>query len=470
MLTFKQFLAIIAGQKRRMALIWLTIVVLVGAVSLYLPKQYTASAAVVVDIKAPDLLNNQNPLNAGWIPGYMATQVDVLGSERVAQHALRKLGLDENVLWRDQWMEKTQGRGSFETWIAQQLHEKLDIKPSRESNAIFVDYTSTDPKFAAEVANAFVRGYIATTIELRTEPTRQFATFFDERAKQLRAELEAAQQRLSAYQRQTGILARDERLDIENTRLNELSSQLVALQSQQADTSSRRAQNVADPTRSFEVLNNPVVAGLTSDLSRQQARLQELTSRLGDEHPQVIEVRASISELRRRIAAMTAQVSGGVAGNDSATRARVAQIETALAAQRAKVLKMKEQRDEIEVLMRDVENAQKAYELVLTRGSQTTLESQNAQANVSVLKVATEPAKHSSPKTTLNVAIAMVVGLIVALGYALARELLDRRVRTVEDVVNDLQVVMLAELVDTSNRIRGGAPLMPRLTGPVNGT
>jgi chain length determinant protein EpsF len=465
-LSFKQFLAILRGRRREIMLIWAGLFGLVVAGSLSLPKQYTASAAIVIDVKAPELLNTPNALSVMTVPSYIATQVDVLRSERVALWAVRHLGLDRDVELRERWLKATEGKGDFESWLAARLHRKLDIKPSRESNAIYLDYTAKDPKEAASVVNAIVRGYIETTVELRIEPTRQFASFFDERSKRLREELEAAQLRLSDFQRETGILARDERLDVETARLNDLNAQLVALQSLAAESAGRRAQAAADPSRTLEVLNNPVVTSLSADLNRQQAHLQELTSRLGDQHPQVIEALASIAELRRRLTAATAQVSGGVAANDAVNRARVAQLESALAAQRAKVLALKEKRDEIEVLVRDVESAQKAYELVLVRGSQTNLESQNTQANVSILKNATEPASPSSPLIVLNAGIALVVGLIAAICHALVREHLDRRLRTVEDVVHDLRIVMLAELVDTSTRGQARMPSLPLLSGP----
>jgi chain length determinant protein EpsF len=467
MLSFKQLVALVQGRKREIALIWAAIVGLVVGASLLLPKQYTATAAVIVDVKAPELLEDRNSLSAGWIPGYVATQVDILRSERVAIRAIRALGLEKDEELRERWSKATRERGDFESWLASELQRKLDVKPSRESNALYVGFTAKDPKLAADFANAVVRGYIETSLDLRTEPSKEFADFFEARAKQLRDQLEAAQVRLSEYQRRTGILAREERVDVETARLNELSTQLVLAQSAAAEARGRSAQASADPNRSAEVLNNPVVSGLTADLSRQQARLQELTSRLGDEHPQVVETRASIAELRRRLNAMTTMVSRSVSATDDATRSRVAQLEAAVAAQRDKVLRLKEKRDEIDVLVRDVESAQKAYDLVLTRGNQTRIESKNTQTNVGVLKTATEPARPSSPNVTLNAVIAVVVGGLLALGYAVLREFTDRRLRTAEDAAQDLQVVVLCELVDTTqpdNRPR--PPVLARLPGP----
>src|SRR5690606_11394619 len=126
-----------------------------------------------------------------------------------------------------------------------------------------------------------IQAYLDTTIELRVEPAKRFATLFDEQLKGARERLEQAQGKLSAYQREKGLIASDERIDVENIRLSELSSQLVGLQSLTAESRSRQAQIGSSST---EVLNNPLVAGLKADLSRQEARLKELSSRLGPQH------------------------------------------------------------------------------------------------------------------------------------------------------------------------------------------
>jgi chain length determinant protein EpsF len=453
MLSFGQFLAIVRGRRWTIAFLWAGLVALVMAMTFLVPKQYTATAAVLVDVRAPELFNSQSALNPSWVPGYVATQVDVLRSERVALRAIRELGLEQDEAWRQRWHDQIEGRGDFASWIADEIHKKLDVKPSREGSAIHIAYTAKTPKASADVVNAIVRGYIDTARELRVEPAREFTAFFEERTAKLRKELEAAQARLSDYQRSAGILARDEHVDVETTRLNELNSQLVIAQVLAAEASSRRALAATDPSRSPEVLSNQVVSGLMADLSRQQARLEELNSRLGDRHPQVIESRANIDALRSRIANVTSQVSGSVAAGDSVSRGRVAQLEAALAAQRAMIFKMKGQRGEIEVLVRDVENAQRAYDLVLARGSQTSLESQNLQTNVSLLKSATEPVTPSSPLIWLNLGIALVAGLIVAIGYAVVRELMDRRLRAVSDAAEELQLMVLGELVDMSGPV-----------------
>jgi polysaccharide biosynthesis transport protein len=453
-MTFGQFLAIFRAR------LWVGLLVLLVAVlgglgvSLMLPKQYTATASVVVDFK-PD------PVSAvvygmSMSPAFIATQVDIIRSDRVAQRVVRNLKLGENAQVRQQWLAETAGEGSIETWMADSFQRNMDVQPSRESSIIAVSYRAPDPRFAAALANAFVQAYIETALELRVDPARQYSTFFETRAAEARDALEKAQGKVSAFQKTNGIIATDERLDVENARLNELSSQLTQLQAISAESASRQAQaQGAQADKLQEVLNNSIVSQLKADINRAEARLQELSTRLGDAHPQVVEARASLQEQRTRLESETRRVTGSVGVANSINRAREAEVRRSLEEQRAKVLRMKAVRDDGLVLLRDADNAQRAYDAVLQRFTQTSLEGQTTQSNVNVMTQAVAPLKPSSPRIVLNTALALFVGLLLAIASMLIIELMDRRMRDSDDVLVSLGLPLLGVMPGPKSRLSG---------------
>lgn len=462
-MSFTQFLSILKARWLAALSVWLLTVGATLGVSLLLPKGYTSTAAVVLDVRSPDPIAGM-VLGAMASPAYMATQVDIIQSDRVAQRVVQGLRLTESVDSRQKWIEATGGQGNFEAWMADLIKKKLEVKPSRDSNVVNVSYTSPDPKFAASLANAFVRSYMEVSIGLRVSPAKQYNEFFDARSKELREAVEKAQAKLSNYQKQHDILATDERFDIENQRLNELSSQLVALQAVSAESMSRSTQARTSSDQLSDVINNPVVAGLRADLSRQEARLQEMSARMGDAHPQVVELKANIAELREKIDAESKRVSGSVVVSNTINKQREADIRASLDAQRAKVLALKQQRDEIAVLQREVETAQRSHDQVVSRLSQSNLESQNTQTNISVLTPATEPAEASTPKVLLNTVISAAMGLLLATGFALVRELIDRRVRSLEDLSDGLGLPVLGSLprpMHSLRSVRGSVMVLP---------
>ena len=444
-MTFGQFLSILRARIWAALLVFVLVVATTAVVSLMLPKQYSGTSSVVIDIKPDPVSAILNPGMA--MPAFMATQVDILTSDRVTLRVIQDLKLLENPQIRKQWQEDAQGKGVIEQWLVELLKLKLDVRPSRESNVIQVSYRAADPRFAAALANAYAHAYIATTLELRVDPAKQFSSFFTAQSKDARDALERAQSRVSAFQQQKGIIATDERLDVENSRLNELSSQVVQMQAISSESGSRQTQaQGSQGDRMQEVLNNPLIAGMKADLNRNEARLQELNSKFGESHPQVVEARANITELRARIDAETRRVTGSVTISNTINKQRESQVKRALEEQRAKVLRMKAVRDEGQVLVREVESAQRTFEGLMARLTQTALEAQSTQSYANVLTVAQAPSEPASPKIVLNIALSVFLGLLLAIGVALLLELTDRRLRDPDDIVTALGLPVLGTL------------------------
>jgi polysaccharide biosynthesis transport protein len=441
-MSLTQFFSILKARWWVALTLFLVTVTTAIGVSLMLPKEYVATSTVVVDQSRPD------PVAANAYPGnpsltYMATQVDVIKSERVALQVVQKLKLAESEEVKAGWMLATKGEVGIESWLVQRLLFALDVKPSRESSIISVSYKTNDRVKAAKMANAFVDAYLDVSLDLKVNPAKNYSDFFTSRSAELRANVERAQAKLSAYQREKGVvIASDGQLDVESARLNELSTQLVALQAVAADSSSRQAAGDRLP----EVMNNPVLTGLNAEIGRAEARLQELTSRLGDNHPQVIEARANINSLKGRLGVEQRRAAGGVSAVSNMNRQREAELRGALEAQRARVLKLRMAREEGGVLVRDLENAQRAYEAVLTRLNQTSLESRVTQASAYVLATATPPFLPASPKILTNAVLSMVIGLVLGIGAVILLEMIDRRVRTVGEVSELLGLPVLGVL------------------------
>lgn len=418
-------------------------------------KQYTALATVLLDIRTADPLGGTVVAGNGTT-NYMATQVGVVRSERVALRALQLLGLDRSEDLRLQWQQATTGAGDFRAWLAQRVLSRLDVTPLREGSILHIEYTSPDPGFSAAMANAIVKAYTDTSLELRVEPARQYNAFFDERAVQLRTAVDQAQTRLSKRQRELGIVASDARLDVENARLAELSSLMVALQAGASESQHRQSQAQANPERAPEVLANTLLSGLSAEAARHEARLLELRTRLGEAHPQVREAEASLAHLREQLVSQTRRITGSVGVNNAVNQSRVAQVRRDLEAQRNKLLQLTGHRDEFTVLQRDLENAQRAYDAVMLRSSQSSMESKVTQTNVSQLQQATPPVLPSSPRLLLNLAAAFSLGAVLALSTVLLRERFDRRLRSEEDVLVALKQAVVGVLPRHSRPGREG--------------
>jgi chain length determinant protein EpsF len=439
----QQFLRILRARYRIALLILLATVAVTVAVSLLLPKQYRATTSVVIDVKSPDPVAGM-VLPAMAIPGYMATQVDIINSDRVAREVVKALRLDQYKRVKDDWQEATGGRGSIQNWLADLVVKNLDVKPSRESNVINITYRGGDPAFAASMANAFAQAYIETNIELKVEPARQYTGWFVRRSQELRASLEKAQKRLSDFQQANGILASDERVDSETLKLNELQGQLVIAMAQNADSSSKRDSAGGDTLP--EVMQNVVVQTLKSDIARTEAKLQDLSGNLGRNHPQYQRAESELAMLKQKLAEETGRVSTSITTAGRISKGKEGEIRANMEEAKKRILELKKLRGESQVLVQEVETAQKAYDAVAQRVNQSTLESQSQQTNIAVLSPAVEPTEASSPRILLNGALSILLGGLLGVGTAIALELADRRVRSPVDIESELHLKVLAEL------------------------
>ncbi|MDR0701821.1 MAG: chain length determinant protein EpsF [Azoarcus sp.] len=452
-MTFQQFLLILWARKWVVWGVLASVVIIVLIVSLILPKQYTATTALVIDLKASDpvAIGGGMAAAAQLSPGYLATQVDIIESERVAQRVVELTGMERIPVLQEQWREETNGEVSFQSWMALLLQKQLDVRPSRESSVINIRYSGLDPAFAAAVANTFARAYIETTIGLKVDPARQYAQWFDEQTKDLRDKLQRAQSTLSEYEQTHGVLAGDGRFDIENQHLVELNSQLAAAQGQRADSGARQSE-ISSAESLPEVMANGLISSLKADLARSEAQRSQLLGKLGENHPQVLELSEEIAELRRRVEMETQRVANSLGTSSRVSTARVAEISAAIEKQKARVLELKAHNDQLAVLQRDIESAQKAYDFVMQSFTQKTLESQTQQANISVLTPAEPPLEHSSPRLLLNMVIAVFLGSLLGVGMALVLELVDQRVRGSEDLSQFVGIPVLGIIPAPTDR------------------
>ncbi|WP_338758398.1 chain length determinant protein EpsF [Massilia sp. METH4] len=426
-------LQILKARRRVLIGTFLLTVVSTLIVSSLLPKTYTATSSVVMNYKGVDPLTGL-ALPGQLMPGYMATQLDIISSKNVALRVVDRLRLAESPAVNAQFMAATEGRGNVRDWLAGLLMKKLEVKPSRESSVVNISFNGSDPQFAAAVANAYAEEYQNVTIQLKVDPMKRASSFFDSQMKTLRDNVEAAQSRLSKYQQEHNIVSVDNRLDVETNRLNDLSAQLVAAQAQLMEAQSRQRMASSGGAAAPDVASNPLIQNLKLNLNAAEGRLAEAEQRLGRNHPQFQSLRAEVDKLQRELNRQTALTSQSVGNNASVLQQREASLREALAEQRAKVLEMNRTRDELNVLAKDVETAQRAFDTAAQRFSQTRIESHAEQSDVMVLNPATAPTEPSSPRILLNTLLAVLLGTMLGIGFAILLELLDRRVRMNSDM------------------------------------
>ena len=450
-MVFGSVLRVMRARYKLIALIFLTTVATSIAVSLLVTKKYSATTALVVDLRGADSVLGQG--SGGYNHSYsvqsiLSTQTDILTSQRVVDKVIESVQLDKHAasILGDR-ADSARAKGTLHSDLTDALLRNLDVRSSREGSTLMVTFEGTEPALVQNIANAFAQAYVAATVDLKTEPAAKFRDWFETQTRAAREAFETAQQKLTQARRETGIIATDAREDVEASRLNELTSQLLAAQSALADSRLRLRGSDGGGRESMpDVVQNALVQTLRSDLGRAQARFEQLASRVGSSHPEYLSAQAEVAGLRDRLNQEISRVAASVAAVNTVNQRRVAELQAAVDEQRAKMLRQRSAWDRVNLLEREVENARKTLDMVTTRLNETNLESQVRQSNVSILSPAALPTDPSRPKPVLNAVIGALVGLFLAMIAAFSLEALQRPLRDSIDLLDAAGVAVLAVL------------------------
>jgi chain length determinant protein EpsF len=431
--------------------------------SFILPPRYTATVTLVVDSSRIDPTMGIN-LPAGIGGDYLNTQLEVIQSQAVALKVVKDLKMADDPEVERFWLEDTDGQGSINDWLAKGLLKRLTAEVGKQNSIITITFTARDPDQAARIANAFAQAYVFTNLELRVAPAKEASEWFGSQIADLKGNLEKAQTRLSEFQRSKGIINPDDRFDVENTRLAELSAQLAIAQSQAIDATSRKRQldqytkEGRNPEALPDAIGNALINSLKQQLSGAEAKLTQLAGQLGKNHPEFQRGAAEVEQIRRQLNVELETLATGIGNTARVAQAKEADLRSAVSAQKARVLALNKEKgqDDMAVLTREVESAQKAYDAASQRFSEVRLESRISQTNVAILNPAVRPIKPSFPDWGTNIALSLVLGTMLGVTLAFMMEHADRRVRSSDDLVQIPGLSVLGVLGNTTSLKESG--------------
>lgn len=433
-MNFSQFLNTIRARRTLLLSALLATVAFTLVISLLLPTTYQASATLVLNYKGIDPLNGI-VIPAQLMHGYMATQAGVIASKSVAIKVVEELGLADDARARRDFDKATGGKGDIKDWLAGRLLKKVSVDAARDSSVISVSVKAADPRLAATLANAFAAKYQEATIELRSSPMKKLSSYLNDQSGKLREELQAALNKRANFLQEHGIVNVDERIDVETTRLSELSRQVVAAQAQLAEASSRSRQaQGAGRDDAPDVAASPLIQNLKAALAQAEANFAKTAVLFQPEHPTYQAAQAEVAKARSALQANIRSTSASIGESARIAAQRESELRAGLEAQKTKVLELNRMRAELALLDKEVDRVQKAYDAAANRYQQTSVEAYSNQADVAVLNSATPPTAPAGPHVLLNTLLSIALGTVLGIGAALVAELLDRRVRSISDL------------------------------------
>lgn len=399
------------------------------AVALILPRQYTASSSLIVDLTQTDTGKDAAPSNPAAVDSIIGTQIDVLQSNGVLAEAARRQGLVD-----------AHASASASQAAVAAVRKRLQVDTEKGSNVLHLSFKDKTATGAAAMMNRIVDVFLNKQVVLSTDPARQSAQMYDERTRQVRDRLEAAQRRLSDFQRQNGIVGVD-RMDLEAEKAKSLSAEFVQAQGEAAAAHSRSGSSAVP-----EVAQSAIVQDLEREAGLQTGKVAELSKTLGPSHPDMVAAEAQLAALRGQLASARQIQANALTAASTAAGRRESDLSARLARQQGRMIALSGVQDQLNVLQRDVDAARQTYDTVRQRFNEATLQSEIQRAHVSQLDHAAVPTLPSEPNIVLWFLAAVILGMMGGTIAAIAPELAHPRIRTPAGAARALDLDVIADM------------------------
>lgn len=439
-LTLAQLLAIFRAWRRQSLIILGSVFFSVAAVTLLIPRTYTATATLMVDFNVNDPLAGKE-FPTSLMSNYLATQHDLIMSPAVLLPAIKAAGLTQVERYTAGYR---QDRGSIDNWVMERVQKKLKVEVGNYgSQLLTISYSDSSAAEAARIANAIAHTYADQQLHRVNDPAGEQAQRYSAQLEQLKQDVDKAQAKVTEFRQRTGLVEFDSKQDVSGERLTDLEHRLLEAQEMRRQAEARAGTSSA---YSSNALGSNTVQTLKSTLATQQAHLAELQQTLGPNHPDILQLKSQIAATQGALNAELGTYAGNARSDYEAALKVERDLQAAVDTERARVLKSRQIQDEGATYLQALQAAQTLYQRALDGYDQVMLASSGRYSNVSFVAEATPPLKASKPKTLLNLLFGLIVGGILALLAPFVYELLNRRIRCRDDVERELGVPVLAEL------------------------
>lgn len=463
---------------------------------------YTAEVNILLDTpKVRAVADAYDVASIGFETGGVDSQVELLRSQRVALGVVKKLDLKNSPRFRSErsaifgWVKSgvdrvrdllglrepgadraasIENERLLEQRIVGSLIAGLQIRRIGRTYVIQLRYTSTDPGFAAKIANAFADQYLTDQLDAKYDATTRAAVWLQDRINELRNRSLTADAKVQQFRADNGLIAvdgklvSDQQLAAANTQLSEARATLAEAEAraQRIETITREGSVDAAVTES---LANPVVAQLRTRYLEASKRESEISKKLGADHVAAANLRNEMKQYERLLFEELGRIGETYRSEHQIARNRLAALEQNLSSMLQQTAGNNETLVQLRELERESETYKQLYTVFLTR-YQEALQQQSFPINdARVITAATPPQIRSWPRTNLIFGLGLLAGGLLGVGASVVFEYRDRVFRTGEQVQAELGVEFLGLLprLDVDNRRPAGAGETPGVLGPV---
>jgi capsular exopolysaccharide synthesis family protein len=481
-------LAMLERRKVVIFAVMAAVVVLAMLVSALQTPKYSALSQVVLNTNEEQLA----PANSNVLTKTMQTQeladteVEVLRSRELARHVTEALRLDRDPKYRPS-SNGNPGRlrrlgealGLVTPQPAVQLSSEavsqtlinrllsyLSISRVGQTYAFNILVTSDNPAEAQRIANEYATQYTRLYTDRKRDSNNDAVTFLSSRLAELQRQAQADTALVQQYRVENNLLS-SSGASLTEQEISTYNQQVAAARTQAAEDRAKlatalgqlRGGSLGDDVG--EALGSPVISALRGQRAQVSAQFARLSNTYGPLYPEVQRARTELADVDAQIQAEIKRVISNLQARATVSQDRLSSIEGTLGGARNQLAANNRAMVGLDDLQRRAEASQQLYDSYLARYKETRAREGTERPEARVTSWADLPMSPSSPRTELNLLLALVIGTGLGLATALISEMMFAGLTTPSDVESRLRI-----------RCLGGIPLLnsvlPKARSPVD--
>jgi succinoglycan biosynthesis transport protein ExoP len=331
------------------------------------------------------------------------------------------------------------GKVPLELTVTSDLIERyrgmLEVAPVSETRLVRVQFKTPDPALSQALANAHVQSFMQLSLEGRFGLTKEARDFLEQKKADLRSRLEQSEAALNKFRRSHGVVSVEKGENIVVDRLVELNRQLTTARAQRIEAESlyRTVENRNNQDLA-EVMRQGLVQQLKSSVATLESEKARTATIFKPDHPRIQELNQQITAAQQALNNEIANVVRGIKSGYAAAFAKEQGLQAEADRQQRDALRLRELGVDYTLLQEEVNANRSLYEGVLKRLSETNFSNDLAISNMQIAERAAMPLSPSGPNVSMYFMASIMAGLVLGIGGAFIREILDSAVGTPEDV------------------------------------
>lgn len=364
--------------------------------------------------------------------------------------------------------EKKNGKGQYPAYDG--FKNRVIIIPVKDTEILKVTVNADTPGKAQEANALLIKTFLNRLTELMRAEKVATKDFIAGRTVQAKKEATDADKALSEYKRVNNIISPDSTVKSLTERVTMVDTEAATIQLDQAQAEAQlSAVNGQLGGEAKDTADSDVIKGYSDKLAQLEMTRIEYLQKYTEVNPKMQEINTQISSVKQKIQDEYAKIAALQAPSTNpahqgliaskfqseagivVAKARSNALQSIKEENNSKISQLSKKEQGYVIVERDAQVAQEVYLMLSKRLEEAKVAEVMVPNEVQIVDDATLPTLPIKPKKALTLALAVVLGVMAGCGYAIAKELMNRKMRSEEDISHFLELPTIGVVPDVDS-------------------